>query len=166
MTRRVALFFLALSSLYGQSPFPGFEAEALSGRKLTVPAAFQGHQTLLIAGFTHGSGPHCTDWAKRLETEFKANAALDRYTVIFLEDAPRLVRGMAKSGIKAGVPKEDYDHYLIVTEHEKETKTAVKFQTPDDAYLVLLGTDGTIRWTFHGPTPDDASLRQLHDQVK
>ena len=169
MSRRAAFLLVFVSPLFGQSPLPRFDAEALSGRKLTLPAAVQGHSALLVVGFTHASGPHCTEWANRLATEFKDNAALDRYTVVFLEDAPRLVRGMAKSGIKGGVPKEQYDRYLIVTEHEKEVKAALHFQTPDDAYLALLGPDGVIRWTFHGPVADAGSndaLRQLREMLR
>jgi hypothetical protein len=161
-----ALFLLLIgSSLFGQAVLPGFNSETLSGQKLAMPTAAQGHRALLVVGFTHASGPHCTEWAKRLESEFKGDAALERYSVIFLEDAPRLVRGMAKSGIKSGVPKDQYDHYLIVTEHEKEVKAAVHFAAPDDAYLVLLAPDGTIRWTFHGPVSDDA-VRQIREQVR
>jgi hypothetical protein len=164
MDRRTFLPLLTLSLLCAQSPLPRFEAEALSGRKLALPDTVQGHAAVLVVGFTHASGPHCTDWSKRLESEFKNNAALERYTVIFLEDAPRLVRGMAKSGIKSGVPKEQYDRYLIVTEHEKEVKAALHFEAPDDAYLALLGSDGVVRWTFHGPVGDDP-VRQIRELV-
>jgi hypothetical protein len=162
---RCALFLISIVSLYGESALPAFEGETLTGRKLSMPGAVHGHPALLAVCFTHASGPHCTEWGKRLESEFKSNGDLERYTVVFLEDAPRLVRGMAKSGIKSGVPKEEYDHYLIVTEHEKETKDAVHFQTPDDAYLLLLGTDGTVRWTSHGAVNDDA-VRQIRELLK
>lgn len=165
MTRHAVVLLLTLAPLFAQAPLPHFDAEALSGRKLSLPAATAGHPALLVIGFTHASGPHCADWAKRLESEFKGNSALERYTVVFLEDAPRLVRGMAKSGIKNGTPKEQYESYLIVTEHEKEVKDAVRFQAPDDAYLALLGPDGTVRWTFHGPVAGDA-IRQLRDLLR
>ena len=130
-----------------------------------MPGAVHGHSALLVVGFTHASGPHCTDWSKRLESEFKSNPALERYSVVFLEDAPRLVRGVARSGIKSGVPKEEYNNFLIVTEHEKEVKDAVHFQAPDDAYLVFLGPDGTVRWTFHGPVNDDP-VRQIRELLR
>ena len=171
MTRRSLFVPLLVASFccvgpgLGQPALPRFDAEALSGRKLTMPAAVQGHPALLVVGFTHVSGPHCTDWAKRLESEFHGNGDVERYTVIFLEDAPKLVRGMAKSGIKGGVPKEEYDRFVIVTEHEKEVKAAVHFEAPDDAYLVLLGPDGSLRWTSHGPVAD-APVRQIHELLK
>jgi hypothetical protein len=158
------LFLIVFSPLCAQSPLPGFEGETLAGRKMTMPGAVHGHPALLVVGFTHASSPHCMDWAKSLESEFGSNTELERYSVVFLEDAPKLVRGVAKTGIRSGVPKQEYDHFLIVTEREKEVKDAVHFETLDDAYLVLLGTDGTVRWTFHGPVTD-AAIRQIRKLV-
>jgi hypothetical protein len=42
-------------------------------------------------------------------------------------------------------------------------KEAVHFQEPDDAYLMVLGPDGTIRWTSHGAVDDDTvgKIRKL-----
>lgn len=162
MVRRALFPLLIVLSMYAQSPLPRFDGEALSGLKVTMPGAVNGHAALLVIGFTHASGPHCTDWSKRLESEFRSDTALERYTVVFLEDAPKLVRGVAIHGIKSGVPKEEYNNFLIVTAHAKEVQAAVRFSAPDDAYLVLLGGDGTIRWTFHGPISDDP-IRQLRE---
>jgi hypothetical protein len=163
---RPALLLLIGAPLYAQTILPSFEAESLAGKKLSFPAAVQGRPTLLIVCFTHASGPHCTEWAKRLKTDFKGNAVLQQYTVVFLEDAPKLVRGMARSGIKSGVPKEDYDRFLIVTEHEKEVKSAVHFETADDAYLVLLGPDGAVRWTAHNAAVTDDVVSKIRELVR
>ena len=165
MTLRPLLLLLAVPFLFAEAMLPGFDAETLAGRKMSMPGAVHGHEALLIVGFTHASGPHCTEWAKRLASEFPGNNPLERYTVVFLEDAPRLVRGMAKSGIKSGVAKEEYDHYLIVTEHEKAVQAAVHFEAPDDAYLVLLDPEGAVRWTFHGPVAD-GPVRQIREFLK
>lgn len=165
MAFRSLFLLLAVPFLFAQAVLPGFDAETLAGRKMSMPGAVHGHDALLVVGFTHASGPHCTDWAKRLAGEFPGNEPLERYTVIFLEDAPRLVRGMAKSGIKSSVAKEEYDHYLIATEHEKEVKAAVHFEAPDDAYLVLLDPEGMVRWTFHGTVADNP-VRQIRELLK
>lgn len=170
MTRRFLLLALAAGWLYAQSPLPQtpliqFQAETLSGKKVTMPGMAHGQPALLVVGFTHASGPECTDWMKRLKTELTATPTLQKYAVIFLEDAPRLVRPMAKAGIRSSAPKDDYDQWLIVTEHEKEMKAAVHFQEPDDAYLILLGSDGTVRWTGHGAVSENL-LRQIRDGLK
>jgi hypothetical protein len=84
---RCALFLLFGVSLFGQA-LPLFEGESLAGKKFTMPGAVHGHPAVLVVCFTHASGPHCTEWTKRLESDFKNNADLEIYTVIFLEDAP------------------------------------------------------------------------------
>ena len=165
MLRCALLLLFFVSSLYGQL-LPSFAGESLAGKTFTMPGAVHGHPAVLVVCFTHASGPHCTEWTKRLESEFRNNAELEIYTAIFLEDVPKLARGMAKSGIRSGVAKEDYDHYLIVIEHEKEVKAAVHFQDSDDvadAYLAVLAADGTVRWTSHGPVKDETvgKVREL-----
>jgi hypothetical protein len=159
---RCALFLLFGVSLFGQT-LPSFAGESLAGKKFTMPGAVNGHPALLVVCFTQASGPHCTESTNRLESDFKNNAELEIYTAIFLEDAPKLARVMTKHGIKSAVAKEDYDHYLIVMEHEKDVKAVLHFQEPDDAYLMVLGPDGTVRWTTHGPVNDDAvgKIREL-----
>jgi len=163
MTRCALLLFLA-STLYAQA-WPPLAGESLAGKKFSMPGAVHGHPAVLVVCFTHASGPHCTEATKRLETDLRNNADLEIYTLIFLEDSPKLVRGMARSGIKSGVPKEDYDHYLTVVEGEKEVKTAVHFQEPDDAYFAVLNRDGMVRWTSHGPVNDE-TVEKIRELVK
>ncbi len=84
----------------------------------------------------------------RLEHEFP------RYSIAVLEDAPRLVRGMAVHGMKGGAPEDQRDHFIVVYHNEKELKQAAGFDAPNDAYVPLLDKDGAIRWSFHGPVTD------------
>jgi hypothetical protein len=165
MAFRTLLLLLAVPFLFGQSICPGFNAQALTGRIMSMPGAVHGHDALLVVGFTRASGPQCARWARRLASEFPGNDALEIYNAVFLEDESRLARGMAKIDIKNSVPKEEYDHYLLVKEHEKEVQAAVHFEAPDDAYLILLGPDGTVRWTFHGAVAD-SPVRQIRELLK
>jgi hypothetical protein len=71
-----------------------------------------------------------------------------------LEDAPRLVRGMAVHGIKNGVPDAQRDHFAIVYEGEATLKRVAGFRKTDDAYVLLLGRTGDINWTTSGPVTD------------
>ena len=106
---RFALLLFMGASLIAR---PSLIRRRIAGREeAEYPWAVQGHPALLVVCFTHASGPHCTEWSKRLKREFGTIPRLGNIHVVFLEDAPRLVRGMAKSGIKSGVPKEDYDRF-------------------------------------------------------
>jgi hypothetical protein len=84
--------------------------------------------------------------------------------VAVLEDAPRLVRGMAVHGIKSGTAKDDYDRFVVVVKGEKELKEAAGFEKPDDAYLIVVDGKGSIRWRYHGPVTD-AAAEQMRAQL-
>jgi len=85
--------------------------------------------------------------------------------VVFLEDAPRLVRAWQRRN-QSGVPKEEYDHYLIVTE-PREGNEGRPFisRPPDDAYLLLLGTDERCAGLRMARSNDDA-VRQIRELLK
>jgi predicted transcriptional regulator len=86
------------------------------------------------------------------------------YSVAVLQDVPRLVRGMAIGGIKSSVPQNQRERILLVFQGEKDLKVAAGFDRPDDAYLVLLDREGSIRWRFHGAFTED-SLQELRSQA-
>ncbi len=131
-----------------------------------MPGTVHGQPALLVVGFAHASGPQCTGWMKRLKSDFSATPALQQYAVIFLEDSPRLVAAYGEERDQEQcAEKDDYDRWLIVTEHEKEMKASVHFQAPDDAYLVLLASEGTVRWTGHGAVGDEL-VRQIRGALK
>lgn len=133
---------------------PPLEGETLTGKKASLPAAANGRAALLILGFTHASQHQTKAWADRVQKEFPT------FSVAVLEEAPRLVRGMITHGIRSGVPKDQQDRFLLVYHGEKELKQAAGFDRPDDAYLLIIGPDGRIRWRYHGPVTD-AAVEQI-----
>ena len=139
---------LWVGGLVGQA-LPAIQGETLAGKKVELPGAF-GAQAVVIVGFTHASQKQTKEWGQRLRGQVPV------WSIAVLEDAPKLVRGMAVHGIKSGTPKEDYDRFVVVVKGEKELKEAAGFATPDDAYLIVVDGAGTIRWRFHGPATDAA----------
>ena len=113
---------------------------------------------MIVIGFTHGSQNQTKAWTASVQQE------LPVYSIAVLEDAPRLVRGMAVHGMKGGVPEDKRDHFVVVYHNEKELKQAAGFDHPDDAYVLLLDKDGAIHWRFHGPVTD-AALQELESQA-
>lgn len=150
LSRCAAIVLLFGNIGWSAEPFPSIQGENLLGKKVTVPEAWNGHSTVVVIGFTHASQTQTKAWAARLRSEFNT------YSIAVLEDAPRLVRGMAVRGIKGDVPQSDRDRFLVIFQGEKELKQAVGFERPDDAYLVLVDSSGLIRWRFHGPLSESA----------
>jgi len=152
-----ALAILFVASLYAEQ-FPRVEGENLLGQKTALPDASAGHEAVIVIGFTHTSQNQTKAWAARLQHE------LPTYSIAVLEDAPRLVRGMAVHAMKGGVPEDQRDHFVVLYHNEKELKEAAGFDRADDAYVLLLDKDGVIQWKFHGPVTDAAveELKATH----
>lgn len=153
----IALVITAQAALPAER-FPSLQAESLLGNKLALPDALRGHATVLIIGFSHASQPETKTWGARLEDD------LHPYSIAVLQDVPRLVRGMATSGIKSGVPESRKDRFLLVFHEEKELKAAVGFEMPNDAYVVLLDSNGLIQWKFHGNV-SDSTVAELEKRL-
>jgi ATP10 protein len=150
MMRTLALLLAICGGAASAQTFPATQGETLAGKKVSLPGAFGGQATVVIVGFTHASQKQTKAWGERLRGQ------LPVWSIAVLEDAPRMVRGMAAHGIKSGTPKEDYDRFVLVYRGEKELKAAAEFAAPDDAYVMVVNGAGAIRWRFHGPVTDAA----------
>jgi hypothetical protein len=157
-TSALVLLLMARFVALQAEQLPRVEGENLLGLKMALPEAAAGHLAVIVIGFTHASQSQTKAWVARLQHQ------LPVYTIAVLEDAPRLVRGMAVHGMKAGVPEDQRDHFIVIYHNEKELKQAAGFDAPDDAYVLLLDKDGGIRWRFHGPM-GDAAVEQLKSQA-
>ena len=157
---RLCIAWMTLCTASGRcaGQFPMIEGENLLGKKIELPQAGEGHPSVIIIGFTHASQSQTKPWSARLYP------GVTTYSLAVLQDVPRLVRGMAVGGIKSGVPQEQRERFLLVFRGEKELKEAAGFDSPNDAYLILLDADGTIRWRFHGAL-NDASLAELKSHL-
>lgn len=151
--RTLALAMLLAAGLCAEQ-FPQVDGENLLNQKTTLPDAAAGHESVVVIGFTHASQNQTKPWTARIGHDFPT------YSIAVLEDAPRLVRGMAVHGMKGGVPKEERGNFVVVYHDEKELKAAAGFEQPNDAYVLLLGKDGAIQWKFHGPVTD-AAVQEL-----
>jgi hypothetical protein len=153
------LLVLCAGVLHAQRAIPNIEGETLSGKKVLLTGDIGSESALLIIGFTHGSQAQNKAWGLRVGGRFPT------WSIAVLEDVPQLVRGMVSHGIKGGIPKEQYDRFLLVYHGEKQLKEAAAFDRPDDAYLLVIDRAGAIRWRFHGPV-SDAAVEQIAVQFR
>lgn len=151
--KSLALLFTLTCAAAAQQ-FPALEAQTLTDKKLTVPAAWAGKPALLIVGFSQASQRSSESWGKELLQDFGKD--FPYYSAAVLEDAPRLLRGVITGGIKRSIPKPGHDRFLVFYKGQKELKQVAGFdpKSPDDAYLVIVDAAGNVKWKFHGkPTP-------------
>lgn len=157
--RFVLISVLAVASA-AAAQFPSIEGENLLGHKVQLPQIAGGHAAVFVLGFTHASQTQTKAWSARLDP------SMPSYSVAVLQDVPRLVRGMAVSGIKSGVPEAKRDRFVLVYKGENELKEAAGFSPsqPNDAYLLLVDSAGAVQWQFHGPVTD-AAFAQLQAKL-
>jgi hypothetical protein len=129
-----------------------------------LPDAAAGRVAVLIVGFSKKSSEVVERWENRLFQDYGAGGQVAIFRVAVLESAPRLLRGFIRGRIEKNVPKEKRDSFVLLFQGEAEWKALVHFADADDAYLVVLDVNGSVRWIGHG-NPDAAGTADVKAQV-
>jgi hypothetical protein len=130
---------------------PPLEGEFLTGRKAVLPQAANGKSALLVLGFTYQSRYRVEDWVRRFRADFGSDPAVTFFEIPVIGGMARLGKWFIDSGMRSGTPAADHEHVITVYGGADAWKQRVGFGPPDDAYLILTGPDGRVRWLHHGP---------------
>jgi hypothetical protein len=160
----LTVMILVAASLSAQV-IPHTEAQTLSGKKIALPEAAAGHSAVFIVGFTHAGGDSSGRWDKQLRQDFATDSDLRIYSVAVLQDAPRMVRGMIRHGMRGNVPKNEQDFFVLLYEDEDVWKKVADFSNPDDAYIFLVDSAGAIRWHTHGKAPNQEAVKAVKNEI-
>ena len=139
------------------------EGETLAGAKIVLPDAASSEPTLIIATFDKQASGAARDWLARLQVS-SGLAALRIHTVAFLDSMPGFALRMAMSGMRRGVPKALHPTFVVVAEDPAPWKRAFAFARAEDAYLLLVGPDGTVHWQTAG-TVSAAAISALQEKL-
>jgi len=153
---RLALFFLGAVVLVGScgaQSLPATEGETLGGHKVQVAQAVQGHEAVLIAGFSKEAGDGCGAWAKAIHGDAALRSAAV-YQLVMLEGAPRLLRPMIKSGMRKGLSEAEEEEFVILTQDDKLWRRYFGVDNEKDPWVVLLDATGRVVWHGHGAARD------------
>ena len=153
------LLFLG-GALAAQS-IPQAQADTLAGGKITLPDAASGHVTIFTVGFSKAGGDSAMRWDRELRKQLSGNGDVHFYTVAVLQDAPKMVRGMIRHGMRNGVPKNEQETFVLIYEGEDQWRSFAGFSAGDDGYVVLVDSGGTTRARVHGKVPDEQSIETL-----
>jgi hypothetical protein len=155
---RVCLLLSGLAQLLAADQLPRIEAETLSGAKMELPSAVKGKPAILCIGFSRSSRTQIKPWTAAARAEFKDSPAVV-LSIAVLQDAPKFIRGMIIHGMKSDTPPEEQSKFLVLYQNETELKQTVGFESPDDAYVLLLDEAGAIQDRLHGEVTSTA----IHD---
>ena len=131
---------------------PRVAGETLTKAQLELPSAASAKTAVVIFSFSRTAGNDARVWGEHLLKDF-ANPILP-YQVIELEGAPRLMRGIAVSGIKGTMPPDVQKQTIVMYRDEDLWKKRLAVTDDKRSYVIVLGPDGRIRWTNLGAFTD------------
>jgi hypothetical protein len=152
----VVLLLFAAPYLQGES-FPKVRVSNLAGQELSLPGALAGRSSFFVIGFSQSSEKQTTVWRKEIEQAYSSDPQLVVYPVIGIENIPRIFHGLLIAGIRAGVPRDTWNRFLVVSAEESKWKGTIGWQGPDIAYLLLLDRGGAIAWRGSGAYTEAAA---------
>jgi len=158
---------VAVSIVLG-AMLPHTEAETLSGKKIVLPDALNGHAAVVVVGFTKRSQSQTAAWSTQLTKDYATEPRLQRYSIAVLDDVPGFIRGMVTSSIKRGVPRDQQDNFVVITHDAKPWRNLAAITTPDDAYVILFDETAHVIAQTHGSVENAYAPLQaeIHDLLK
>ncbi len=168
--RSAAWIALTLAVAPGQilelgAALPPVEGESLSGAVVKLPEAARGQVALLVFGFSQDSAKPSRQFAERFQQEI--GAAGVAYQLPVIEAAPRLVRGLIRSGMRKETPKEAQGRMIPLVKDEATWRARLGIGKDKEAgvALVLLDRQGQVRFRANGVF-SDLLLRQLLEAAR
>jgi hypothetical protein len=143
---------------------PAVHATSFSGIAIDLPQALQGKVGVLVLGFSQDSRKAVEAWGKGLAAAYDGAPRVAYYEMPVLASVPRLMRGFVLSRIRAAVSDPARPHFLPVLQDEAQWRTLAHYQTPDDAYVLVVDEVGTLQWKVQGP-PTEAAIAALEQHV-
>ena len=144
---------------------PRTEGKTLADQRVVVANAVKGKATLLIITFTRSAGEKAREWRNALRQKGLPTPNYTLYQIAELEDVPRIIRWSVISGMRRGIPTDEYSTFMVLTTDTEQWKKFVAFKNEDDPYLVILDASGNVKARIAGDKTD-ATLDQLTQALK
>jgi hypothetical protein len=156
ITLAASLCSFAQAPAASQAPaaIPASRGTTLSGATIVLPDALKGKVGVLVVGFTRPSQAPIQAWGKRLAVDYPPSTGVVYFEIPMLASAPRLLHGIIAGQMKWGVSAAEQAHFLPLTDNEQAWLAVAHYAKPDDAYVLLIAGDGSVRWQTEGPVTD------------
>lgn len=135
----------ALTLSLAVAAWPVTEGETLSGTKVTVPSSFTGKPTVLVFSFSKDAGEKVRFWLDPLLKD-----DLNAWSVASLEAAPRLIRGVIRSGMRKDMARIAQERSVLLYKDDKAWRQALGVTKDDAPLVVLLDAKGQVAWKHQG----------------
>jgi hypothetical protein len=169
MTHRLlpALFYLSFGLVAAEKPavvplkvgdtLPLLEGEALSGKRVQLPAATGHHAAVICLGFSENSRHAVEKWDIRFRKDFKPSETPLLYTVPVIEGAMgRFAKPFIISGMRKGTPQDVQDLTVVAFYSDNDWHQRMQVKDENQAYVVLIDGQGRVVWLYSQPYGEDA----------
>lgn len=133
--------------------FPAVTTKALSGGTLTLP---DGHEAVVMVGFTQASGNDSAAWNARLAKDFPAVEVDD---LIVLDAVPGLMRGMITAAVRHGMSQARQAHSAVVVKDGALWRARAQGADESHAVVFVVDAGGRVRAIVSGPVTEAGYAR-------
>jgi hypothetical protein len=135
---------------------PEVHATSFSNEAVNLPEGLRGKVGVLVLGFSRDSREADAAWGKRLAVDYGESPTLVYYEMPVLAAVPRMVRGLIVKSIKSSVPAKEQARFVVILENEAAWKTVTHYERPDDPYVLVVDSQGSVVWQTQGAATDAA----------
>jgi hypothetical protein len=142
--------------------FPAIVGNSLDGRRVEIPAAFAGRPVLLLVGYEQMSQFDIDRWVLGLD---QLGVKIESYELPTIAGIfPGLFSGSIDSGMRSGIPKEDWPSVITVYGDASTLQEFVGNDPSLPARVALLNAEGRVVY-FHGTGYSLDALKKLKSSV-
>ncbi len=155
----------ATSALNLGDIFPDVSGQTLSGASLRLSDIVTSKTSVVVFSFSKTAGKDAQVWNDHLSKDYGSNPQVASSTVIMLEAAPRLLRGIIVSELKRSMPPAIRDRTIVSYQNEELWKQRLAVADDKHADVLLLASDGRMRWR-NSAAFSDAEYTDLKNKVQ
>jgi len=155
----------AKSALNLGDKFPDVSGQTPSGASMRLSEIVTGKTSVVVFSFSKTAGKDAQVWNDRLYKDYGSNPQIASSTVIMLEAAPRLLRGIIVSELKRSMPPAMRDRTIVSYQNEELWKQRLAVADDRHADVLLLESDSRMRWR-NSSAFSDAEYTELKHKVQ
>ena len=145
--------------------FPKIEGDNLERKHFILPQDLEGDLNIIIIPFQRIQQSLVDEWTFHLKPLYDNNEFLHLYEIPTLSSTYRLMSWMIDGGMRAGIPDKNIrNHTITLYVNKKEFKKALKIDTEDTIYIMLVNKDGEILWRTKGHVNEE-KIKQLKEKL-
>ncbi len=146
----IALLMASALPIQTGAMLPHLEGEYLTKRKAVLPDEARGKIALLAFGFSHASQGSVESWTKPFSKKYRGNPRITFFEIPMIGSMGKMAAPFIQGGMRKGTPKELWGNVITVFGGTDPWKEGLHVKADTDAYLVLLDTQGFIRYLTSG----------------